>query len=136
MHGQVVQLAVAQPVGKDHLVPIWQLHLELVAFKGDCELQKEMEGSGQGGCRGLGRGGVSVQAGLSSLGPHLDLRARAEAQVTFPLLFSPFAAVLGVAHDGGLLEARVEMHAQRVGLLAQVNYEAAGEGGTRGTCDS
>lgn len=36
---QGAQVAVAQPVGKGQLVPVWQLHLESVPLEGHGELQ-------------------------------------------------------------------------------------------------
>lgn len=48
-HAQVAQVAVAQPVGKGQLVPVWQLHLKYVTLKGHSELQWE------GRCQGVRR---------------------------------------------------------------------------------
>lgn len=48
LHAQVAQVAVAQPVRKGQLVPVWQLHLKFISLKGHGELQWK------GGCRESG----------------------------------------------------------------------------------
>lgn len=84
-HAQVAQVAVAQPVGKGQLVPIWQLHLELVTLKGHGELR--WEGGRQRGRRPPGKGPWRCPAAPT-------VPARVPTGVPYQL-GSPFDVVLG-----------------------------------------